>query len=136
MPKKRPKKPSVDRALEYIDSPMMTQRLRFGKRLSARIAGTYGTYRTQVRLDDPEETSCTCPSEVWPCKHVRALEATWKQNPESFYDLETLLAKLLKQSKADLLAVIADMAFTAPESLSVFGIDEFASGDVADEWYD
>ena len=115
---------------------MMTQRLWFGKRLSARIAGNYGTYRTQVRLGDPDESSCTCPSEVWPCKHVRALEATWEQNPESFFDLETLLPTLLKQSKADLLAVIADMALTAPESLSVFGIPEFESNDVEDEWYD
>ncbi len=89
-----------------------------------------------MQLGKPHESHCTCPSELWPCKHVRALEATWECSPESFFDLETLLPSLKEESKADLLAIIFDMALTAPESLSVFGIDEFESGDFDNEWYD
>lgn len=42
--------PAFDRAIEYIDSPLMTQRLVYRKQLSARIEGNYGTYRTTVRV--------------------------------------------------------------------------------------
>jgi hypothetical protein len=52
-----------DRAAQYIDSPMMAQRVRFKKQLSAQIDGRYGTYRTQAKLTGRIDGQCTCPSE-------------------------------------------------------------------------
>jgi hypothetical protein len=66
-----------DRASEYIDSPLMTQRLVHKRPISARIDGVYGVYRTTARVGRSRDASCTCPSDDWPCKHVRALRATW-----------------------------------------------------------
>ena len=73
--------PPPDPAGEYIDSTLTTQRLRDGRQLSARINGRYGVYRTRVRLSRQLDGDCTCPSDVQPCKHVRALRATWERNP-------------------------------------------------------
>lgn len=135
MSKKRKPSQPVDRAAEYIDSPLMTQRLRYDRDLSARIAGNYGTYRTRVRVGDRDSAHCTCPSDEWPCKHARALEATWNQNPESFFDLFELLKEFADRSQAELLDFIGQMAMVAPESLVVFGIDEF-DAEVVDDEYD
>src|SRR5437870_3504543 len=94
MAKKRKATLPIDRAAEYIDSPLMTQRLRYRRGLSVRIAGNYGVYRTQCRIGHRSSGTCSCPSDGWPCKHVRALEATWKVNPSSFLDLEAILGGL------------------------------------------
>jgi hypothetical protein len=125
MAAKRAKQKRPDRALEYIDSPMMQQRLRYGRELSARIQGNYGVYRTRVRIGSLETSSCTCPSEEWPCKHVRALVATWKSNPDSFYNLEALLTGLADEPTGTLIKMIAAMVVVAPESLAALGVDEF-----------
>ena len=114
-----------DRAAEYIDSPMMTQRLRFKKQLSAQIDGRYGTYRTQVKLSGRIGGQCTCPSEWWPCKHVRAVRATWDKNPESFLDLEQCLRQVATQPKARLVATIRQMVLRSPQCLTVLGIRGF-----------
>jgi hypothetical protein len=125
----------IDRAAQYIDSPLMTQRLRHGRDLSARIDGNYGVYRTHVRLGRAEEGSCPCPSEGWPCKHVRALEVTWERNPTSFFDLTEVLDDLASKPKAVLLKLIAKMAMVAPESLSACGVKAFEA-DEADTQFD
>jgi uncharacterized Zn finger protein len=114
-----------DRAAEYIDSPMMTQRVRFKKQLSAQIDGRYGTYRTQAKLTGRIDGQCTCPSEWWPCKHVRALRATWDRSPESFLDLEQCLRKVATQPKARLVAAIRQMVLKSPQCLTVLGIAGF-----------
>jgi uncharacterized Zn finger protein len=126
MAAKRAKQKRPDRALEYVDSPMMQQRLRYRRELSARIQGNYGVYRTRVRIGSVETSSCTCPSEVWPCKHVRAMLATWKSNPDSFYNLEALLTGLADTQKENLIKMIAAMVVAAPECLAALGVDEFA----------
>jgi uncharacterized Zn finger protein len=102
----------------------MTQRLKHGRELSARIEGYYGIYRTRLRLGQPSGGSCTCPSDA-PCKHVRALRATWRANPRSFLDLDEFLQGLSNKSKDDLVGLIAEMAVAAPESLSACGFREF-----------
>jgi uncharacterized Zn finger protein len=114
-----------DRAAEYIDSPMMTKRLRFKKQLSAQIDGRYGTYRTQVRLTGKIDGQCTCPSEWWPCKHVRAVRATWDKNPESFLDLEQCTSRSCGAAKTRLVAAICQMVLKSPQCLTVLGVPGF-----------
>jgi hypothetical protein len=134
MAKKRKAHLPIDRASEYIDSPLMTQRLRYRRDLSVRIAGNYGVYRTQCRIGRGSSGTCSCPSEGWPCKHVRALEATWKDNPSSFLDLEGILGGLSAKPKAILLALIGRMAMLAPESLAACGIEGFEPEDPDSEF--
>jgi uncharacterized Zn finger protein len=78
----------VDRADAYVDSPLMTHRVHYGRQLAARIQGNHGIYYTRVQLGRAIESDCSCPSEWRPCKHVRALRLTWEDNPDSFFDLQ------------------------------------------------
>lgn len=87
-----------------------------------------------MRISDRDSAHCTCPSEQFPCKHVRALEATWKQNPDSFFDLVDLMNQLERKPKAELLALISEMAMAAPESLAACGIEEFDDEQLDDEY--
>lgn len=126
-----------DAAAEYVDSPMVTQRLRSGRSLSARFAGRYGDYRTRVNLTRQLNGDCTCPSDAWPCKHVRALRATWETNPHSFLDVEAFLRGLAAHEKADLLETIGRIVVTFPQTLGLFdvaGFDEARDDD--DGWTD
>jgi uncharacterized Zn finger protein len=117
--------PTFDRADEYINSPLMTQRLVYRKQLSARIEGNYGVYRTTVRIGRKLAANCTCPSDLWPCKHVRAVRATWNENPGSFFDLELLLKDLEAKPKVALVDAIRQVLLAYPESLAVFGVPGF-----------
>ncbi len=133
MAKKREKPSTTERALEYIDSPRMVRRLRYGELLSAEILGNYGTYRTQLRIGKTQQAECTCPSEVWPCKHVIALNATWECHPETFFDVQPWLDALAKQSKGELLKMIGTMVMAVPETLGACGFEEFMPQDVESE---
>jgi uncharacterized Zn finger protein len=127
-------KPSFeDRVAEYVDSPLMTQRLAFGKHVSARIEGNFGAYRTQVTQSKKLAGECTCPSEIWPCKHIHALRATWEANPKSFFSLDTWLKKLADEPKAALIEAIGNMVMAEPELLSVFGVPGFEVEEGDDE---
>ena len=117
--------PVLDRAYEYIDSPLMTQRLVFRKHLSARIEGNYGVYRTTVQIARKLAASCTCPSDLWPCKHVRAVRATWDENPGSFFDLEPFLKALAVKPKAELVEAMRQILLAYPESLGALGVSGF-----------
>ena len=129
MARKSRKRTGDDRVSEYVDSPMMTQRLQYGRELTARIQGNYGTYRTRVLVGRASDGRCTCPSEVRPCKHDLALEATWQSHPDTFFELEEVLEELTDQSRAQLIEMIAQMALAAPESLVACGVEEFAFDD-------
>jgi uncharacterized Zn finger protein len=107
----------------------MTLRVRLGRQISARIDGSYGVYRTQKRVGPRGSGTCNCPSEAWPCKHLRALEATWRANPTSFFDIQPFLDSLVGYSKAELVRAIGDMALRAPEALSVFGVADLIDSD-------
>jgi uncharacterized Zn finger protein len=125
-----------ERIAEYVDSPLVTQRVRHGKQLSARIADNYGVYRTQAGRSKKVTGDCTCPSELWPCKHIHALRATWEANPESFFDLDRWLKELSEQSKASLVAAIGKIVVQSPECLSVFGVPGFEEvGEDEEEYY-
>jgi hypothetical protein len=103
----------------------MTQRLVYRKQLSARIDGNYGVYRTTVRISRKLAASCTCPSDLWPCKHIRALRATWDENPGSFFDLEVFLKDLSSKPKVELVDAMREILLAYPESLAVFGVPGF-----------
>jgi len=133
----RPKPTFEERVAEYVDSPLVTQRVRYGKQVSARIAGNYGVYRTQANQSKKVTGDCTCPSELWPCKHIHALRATWKANPESFFDLDGWLIVLSAETKATLIEMVGRMAAQSPELLSLFGIPGFEEdADEDEEYYD
>jgi hypothetical protein len=119
-------KPSFDeRVAEYVDSPLVTHRLRFGKQVSARIEGNFGVYRTRVTQSKKLEGDCSCPSELWPCKHIHALRATWKAKPDSFFDFDAWLKKLADEPKASLVEAISNIVMANPGLLSVFGVPGF-----------
>lgn len=115
----------LDAAAEYIDSPMLTERLRLGRNVSAEIAGRFGDYRTRLKLTRKLDGDCTCPSDAWPCKHVRALRATWEMNPESFLDVEAFLRGLDARGKAELIETIGKIVAAFPQTLGLFGVAGF-----------
>ncbi len=59
------------------------------------------------------------------CKHAVAVGRTWLEEPETFFDLRTLIAKLEGRSKEDLIDLIRQMAESYPAVLSVLGVEEF-----------
>jgi len=131
-PKHGPKRntpPRPDPAIEYVDSVLMTQRLRDRRVLSARIHGRYGVYRTQVRLTRQLDGHCTCPSDVQPCKHVRALRATWRRNPDSFFDVRAFLRSLNGWGRTQLVETIGRIVAAFPPALGLFGVSGFDAED-------
>jgi hypothetical protein len=58
----------------------------------------------------------------------RYLEGT----PDTFFELQRVVAQLSSKSKDYLLAAIANMAMRAPEGLAALGVTEFAEEDI--EW--
>lgn len=132
-------KPSFeDRVAEYIDSPAMTQRLRYGKKVAAKIRGNFGMYHVFAGQSLKKIAGgCSCPSEIVPCKHIHALKKTWEVNPESFFDLDDWLKTLAKQSKAELVEAIGKMVVESPELLGLFGVEGFEEEiDVEEMYYD
>lgn len=130
------------RIAEYVDSPLMTHRLRQGKTASARIQGNYGVYRTEVSVDKRGRTpsgTCTCPSDWQPCKHIYALRETWEINPASFFDLDQWVAELFEWPKSKLIDAVVKVLERYPECLADFGVPGFESepnDDAQDDWYD
>lgn len=124
MARRRSRTPE-QRIAEYVDSPLMMQRIRFGKQLSARILGNYGVYRTRTSQGKKVTGECTCPSEWRPCKHVHALRETWKINPHSFFDLDQFIAELFELPKGELIEAIEQMVVASPEMLQFFGVPGF-----------
>ena len=120
------RKPTFEeRVDEYVNSPLMTHRIRSGKQISAQIAGNYGVYRTVASRTKKVSGECSCPSELWPCKHVHAVRATWDANPESFIDLDEWLLELTERPKSELIEAIEQLVLRSPECLSALGIPGF-----------
>ena len=129
----RQKQTFDERVAEYVDSPLVAQRVQYGKQVAARIHGNFGVYRSQAAKAKKISGDCTCPSEIWPCKHIHALRATWAENPESFFDLGEWLKGLSQQPKAQLIAMISTMVTQSPELLGLFGIPGFEDEQEDDE---
>ena len=125
-----------ERVQEYVDSPMMLQRMRHENCVSAQIRGNCGVYRTTVDFKAKDVTGeCTCPSELWPCKHVHALRATWDKNPDSFFNLDAWLAALPKEPKESLVEAIRNMVLHSPNLLAVFGVPGFEEDESEEDDY-
>jgi hypothetical protein len=130
------------RIAEYVDSPMITHRMRRGKLVSATILGNYGVYRTEVSTSKRGRTpqgTCTCPSDYQPCKHVYALRETSEVNPTSFFDFDQWLAELFELPKAKLVDAVARVVARSPQCLNEFGVPGFEDdheGEKDDDWYD
>ena len=122
--------PRDERAAEYVDSPLMTQRLHYRDQVVARIDGRYGVYRTMLALRGSRHTSCTCPSDESPCKHVRALQLTWRSNRKSFFELEPFLLRLAERPRAALVAALAQAILAEPSCLRALGVKGFESDDL------
>lgn len=139
-PAQRPLVPKVARkaldarAEAYVDSPFMNHRLRRGRKLIVGISGRYGVYETVVDLDRPRQDSCSCPSDEFPCKHVRAVRETWRRYPETFFDLGGFLERLKSRTKTELLEAIGAMAERSPPALGALGVSEFADREETDEY--
>lgn len=114
-----------ERVAEYVNSPRLRQRLKSGSEISCVIDGNSGIYRTVLSVKRSGGSSCTCPSEYVPCKHVAALRETYKLRPRSFADLDAVVKKLAPKEKSELLRIIRKMATTAPSALSVLGVKGF-----------
>jgi uncharacterized Zn finger protein len=84
-------------------------------------------------FDFTSDARCTCPSDWWPCKHVRALAATWETNPKSSFDLEQFLKEFSKRAAKDLLQALAQMMLAHPDCLGSLGVQQFAVDSERDE---
>lgn len=112
----------------------MTHRVRLRRQLFARIQGNYGIYRTWVRSgSEGLDCGCTCPSDWRPCKHVAALERTWRANPRSFFDADGYLKTLADRPKAVLIEAIGRLIARAPEGLAALGVQGFEDEGEDDE---
>lgn len=114
-----------DRVAEYVDSPRMRERIKIGSTVVCRIQGNSGVYRTEASVGRKTDSTCSCPSEYYPCKHVAALLETYKRKPRSFVDLEKVLKDLEKREKKELLETIRKIAIDFPSVLSILGVKGF-----------
>jgi hypothetical protein len=114
---------------EYVDSPLKKQRQRLGKQVSASIEGNFGVYRTHVTKSKKLEGDCSCPSELWPCKHIHALRATWESNLSNFFDFDAWLKQLANGPKANLVEAIGNIVLASPGFLNVLGVPGFEDDD-------
>lgn len=124
-----------DRVAEYVDSERMRQRLKVDDQICCLIDGNYGTYRTQATLEKRLESSCSCPSDDYPCKHVDALLETYRINPRSFLDFDKATNKrLVKMERPELLQLIRRMVLASPTSLSAMGVKGFETEDTNEDY--
>lgn len=103
---------------EYVDSPLLRERVKRGGVLYCRVDGNFGTYATSSQVRADSASACTCPSELSPCKHVAALRRTFEVNPQSFLDVASVKRRLARLSRAALAAALASVAFEAPAALA------------------
>ena len=134
-PKGTGKSAKPDPMDEYVDSSLMTHRLKYKDQLSARVEGRYGIYRTSVKRARTVIFDCTCPSDAYPCEHARALLATWEGKPHTFLDLESCLTVYSRYPKAQLLDVVAQILLLSPRALSLLGIPGFKPIEDDDDWF-
>ena len=125
------------RIAEYVDSPMMRQRIRIGRTACCTIRGRYGVYQTRITLTPArhcKEASCTCPSESWPCKHAAALAEMVLRKPESFLNADKLVDGLGKKGPKELLRLMRRMIAIAPAALQALGVDGFTEDDEEEDF--
>jgi uncharacterized Zn finger protein len=112
------------RAQPYVRE--FTHRLHSGHSIAGRVAGPHGVYTVSLASEGSTLTpACSCTSDAGFCKHVIALGLTYIEEPESFYDLRTLMAQLEQYSHGELVGLIIQMGTRYPQTLGMLGVEGF-----------
>ncbi len=127
------------RIAEYVDSPKLACRIKVGKVISCAVAGNYGTYHTRANLKETWDASCSCPYDGGRCKHILALEETYRKKPRSFVDVDRFLQRLSRRPITEILGLMRDMMGAHPQALDVLKIKGFRylperDEDERDDW--
>jgi hypothetical protein len=123
------------RAQPYVRE--FTHRLRSGHAIAGRVAGPHGVYTVTLAIEGSTLTpACSCTSDAGFCRHVIALGLTYIEEPQSFYDLRTLTARLEQYSHDELVDLVVRMGTRYPQTLGMLGVegfDEEEDEDVVDD---
>jgi hypothetical protein len=123
------------RAQPYVRE--FTHRLRSGRAISGRVAGSHGVYIVSLAIEGSTLTpACSCTSDAGFCRHVIALGLTYIEEPHTFYDLLTLRAALEQYSHGELVELIMQMSTRYPQTLRMLGVggfDDEEDDDVIDD---
>jgi hypothetical protein len=112
------------RAQPYVRE--FTHRLRSSATITGRMAGPHGVYTASLTLEGSTLTSaCSCTSDAGFCRHAIALGLTYIEEPQSFYDLRTLMAQLQQYPHGELVDLILQMCIRYPQTLGILGVDGF-----------
>jgi hypothetical protein len=112
------------RAQPYVRE--FTHRLRSGPSIVGRVAGPHGSYTVSLGIEGSALTpACSCTSDAGFCKHVIALGLTYIEEPQSFYDLCTLMAQLEQSSHGELVDLIVRIGTHYPQTLGMLGVEGF-----------
>lgn len=128
------------RAQPYVRE--FTHRLRSGHAIAGRLAGPHDIYTVSLAIEGSSLIpACSCTTDAGFCRHVIALGLTYIEEPQSFYDLRTLMAQLEQYSHGELVDLIVKMATRYPQTLGMLGVEGFADeededGIDDDELYD
>jgi uncharacterized Zn finger protein len=112
------------RAQPYVRE--FTHRLRSGPSIAGRVAGPHGVFTVSLTIEDSTLTpACSCTSDPGFCRHAIALGLTYIEEPQSFYDVRTLMAQLEQCSHGELVELIIQMGTRYPETLGMLGVGGF-----------
>lgn len=125
-----------DRVDEYVNSPRLRHRLKLGKLVSCTVLGNGGVYQTRAALRGNTDSECSCPYEGFPCKHVVALQQTYKAHPKTFHDVDAVLNKLRQKPADELLQDMRRMILASPSCMAGLGVPGFEPLDETEreEW--
>lgn len=103
--------------------------------IQAEIRGNYGNYRVGLSRDEDGflEPFCTCPADMYFCKHAAAIGVTWIHEPATFFNIESLPEMLAEKSKSEVTEIILRMVQLYPGCLTVLGVEGFEDEDEYEE---
>ncbi len=118
-----------ERALDYVSTGFLRNRLLYSRanKLTGIVEGNYGNYQTsfQYLQTGNLRTSCSCPAEMYFCKHAAALGITYLREPETFFDMNSQPPILEQKSQKELQNLLIQMIVKHPDSLTLLGIPGF-----------
>src|SRR5262245_21457685 len=119
------------RAQPYVRE--FTHRLRSGHAITGRVAGPHGVYTVSLAIEGSTlNPACSCSTDAGFCRHVIALGLTYIEEPQSFYDLRTLMLQLEQYSHGELVDLIIKLATHYPQTLGMLGVEGFDDEDDED----
>jgi len=103
-----------------------THRLHSDSSITGRVAGPHGVLTVSLTSEGSSLTpACSCTSDPGFCRHAIALGLTYIEEPQSFYDLRTLAARLEQYSHGELVDLILQMGTRYPQTLGMLGVEGF-----------